>query len=274
MKQKVGATTSCWTGFTLEEALQGISKASLKHVELSSMYEVCDSKGDIAEHVVPENMGEEDFNALKKKIQSYSLSPMSISGHVDLVKSEGMEALMKRIDLARSIGAAVVNTKTGDPSSQEEIEGFYKHVEEAAEYAAHNKIFIGLETSGRYFNTAKKAAPILEKINSEYIKLNYDTANVIYYEDVLPEDDIEYGVEYLVHIHLKDKRGGKGEYDFPALGKGTINFDRIFSILSKYNYSGPLSIEIEFDGKHNETLATINKAVVESCAFLKQFLDF
>jgi len=273
MKQKIGATTSCWTGFTLENALQGISKVGLKHVELSSMYEVCDSKGDIAEHVVPENMREEDFKILKKKIQSYSLSPMSISGHVDLVKSEGVEALIRRIDLARKIGASVVNTKTGDPSSQEEIKNFFKHVEEVAEYAAHNKIFIGLETSGQYFNTAKKAVPILKKINSEYVKLNYDTANVIYYEDVLPEDDMEYGVEYLVHIHLKDKRGGKGEYDFPALGKGNINFDKIFNILSKYNYNGPLSIEIEFDGKHNKTLPEVNEAVKESCEFLKRFVE-
>jgi L-ribulose-5-phosphate 3-epimerase len=272
MKQKVGATTSCWTGFTLEEALQGISKAGLKYTELSSMFEVCDSKGEIAEHVVPEQMDEDDTQNLEKKIKSYSLLPMSISGHVYLVKSEGVEALKRRMDLARSIGADVVNTKTGDPSSQQEIKDFFKHVSEAAEYASENKIFIGLETSGQYFNTAKKAVPILKKINSEYVKLNYDTANVIYYEDVYPEGDIEYGIEYMVHIHLKDKSGGKGKYDFPALGKGIINFEKIFNILIKHNYLGPLSIEIEFDGKHNETLSGVNEAVAESCSFLKQFL--
>jgi len=274
MKQKVGATTSCWTGFTLDEALQGISKAGLKFAELSAMFEVCDSKGEIAEHVVPEQMDEGDAQTLEKKIQGYSLSPMSISGHVDLVKPDGVEALKRRIDLARSIGADVVNTKTGDPSSQQEINDFYKHVEEAAEYAAEKKIIIGLETSGRYFNTAKKAVPILKKINSEYVKLNYDTANVIYYEEVFPEDDIEYGTEYLVHIHLKDKRGGKGEYDFPALGKGVINFQKIFNILFNYKYTGPLSIEIEFDGKHNETLNGVNEAVVSSYNFLKKFAQF
>jgi len=274
MKQKVGATTSCWTGFTLEDALKGISKAGLKHVELSAMYEVCDSKGDIAEHVVPEHMNESDTKILEKKIESYSLSPMSISGHVDLVKLEGVDALKRRIDLAQKIGASVVNTKTGDPSSQKEIREFFKHLEEIAEYATGKKIFIGLETSGKYFNTAKKAVPILKKVNSEYVKLNYDTANVIYYENVFPEDDIEYGVEYLVHIHLKDKRGGKGEYDFPALGKGDVKFEKIFNILYEHSYSGPLSIEIEFDGKHNQSLVDVNMAVVESCEYLKRFVDF
>jgi len=274
MEQKLGATTSCWTGFPLEDALNGISDAGLRHVELSAMFEVCDSKGDIAEHVIPENMKKGDVETLEKKMHAYSLLPMSISGHVDLVELEGVDALKRRIDLSRKIGAKIVNTKTGDPKSEEEIKNFFKHVEEVAEYAEENNIFIGLETSGKYFNTAKKAVPILKKINSEYIKLNYDTANVIYYEGIFPEDDIEYGVEHLIHIHLKDKRGGKGEYDFPALGKGVINFQKIFNILFNYKYTGPLSIEIEFDGKHNETLNGVNEAVVSSYNFLKKFAQF
>jgi sugar phosphate isomerase/epimerase len=274
MKQKIGATTSCWTGFSLENALEGISKAGLEYMELSAMFEVCDSKGEIAEHVVPEDMGAGETKALKDTIQGFALSPMSISGHVDLVQTDGVDALKRRIDLARRIGASVVNTKTGDPSSQAEVQDFFKHVEEAAEYAAQNEILIGLETSGSYFNTAKKAVPILKRINSEYVKLNYDTANVLYYEDVRPQDDIEHGIEYLVHVHLKDKRGGKGEYDFPALGEGIVDFEKIFSILSRNRYTGPLSIEIEFDGKHNETLEGVHKAVSESCSFLKRFVDF
>jgi len=274
MEQKVGATTSCYTGFDLDEALAGISKAGLKYAELSAMFVVCDSKGDLAEHVIPENMNDDDIDTLKKKLRSYSLLPMSISGHVDLIESDGVTALKRRIDLAKKIGAGIVNTKTGDPVSEKEVNIFYRNVQEIAEYTADENVLIGLETSGKYFNTAKKAVAILEKIRSDHIRLNYDTANVIYYEDVRPEVDIEYGMDYLVHIHVKDKRGGKGEYDFPALGRGTINFEKIFTILSKHNYKGPLSIEIEFDGKHHEPLNGVDEAVIESCNFLKQFVQF
>jgi len=274
MNQKVGATTSCYTGFDLQQAVEGISKAGLKYVELSAMFVVCDHKGDLAEHVMPEFMDDEDVIALQKQLSASSLTPMSISGHVDLVRSEDVAALKRRIDLAARIGATIVNTKTGDPASAEETKAFFRNVAEAAEYAKDKKIVIGLETSGKYFNTAEKVVPILKKINSDYIRLNYDTANTIYYENVRPEEDIEYGMEYMVHIHLKDKIGGKEDYDFPALGKGNIDFDKIFSIMAKHNYSGPLSIEIEFDGKHGETVEDVDKALQDSCAFLKQFVAF
>lgn len=272
MKQKIGATTSCYTGFKLEEALQGISKAGLNYVELSAMFNPCDTKADIAEHVIPEKMTDDDVKSLKDMLKQYSLIPMSISGHSDLVKSEGVEAIKRRIDLAQRIGAEIVNTKTGDPSSEEELRSFYKNIGELAEYAADKGIIIALETSGVFFFNGKEAAKILNKINSEYVRLNYDTANVIYYVDTRPEDDIEYAIDYLAHIHIKDKRGGKGVYDFPALGEGNINFAKIFDILSRHNYKGPISIEIEFDGKGNKPLHEVDKAVRESYEFLKQFV--
>jgi len=273
MRQKIGATTSCYTGFKLNDALRGISKAGLNYVELSAMFNPCDTKADIAEHVVPEKMTDDDIKSLKDMLKQYSLLPMSISGHSDLVESEGVEAIKRRIDLAQKIGAEIVNTKAGDPSSETEVRSFYRNMDELAEYAADKGIIVALETSGVFFSNGKEAARILKKINSEYIRLNYDTANVIYYVDTRPEDDIEYAIDYLVHVHVKDKRGGKGVYDFPALGEGNINFAKIFDILSRHSYKGPFSIEIEFDGKRNESLNEVDKAVKESYQFLKQFVQ-
>ena len=274
MGQKVGATTSCYTGFDLDDALRGISKAGLNYVELSAMFIPCDTKADIAEHVVPEKMSHDDIKCLETTLRQHSLSPMSISGHSDLVKSEGVGALRKRIDLAKRIGAKIVNTKAGDPSSEEDVRSFYKNVSDLAEYAADKGVIVALETGGAFCSNGKEAVRILQKIDSEYIRLNYDTANVIYYVDTKPEEDIEHTIDYLVHVHVKDKRGGKGVYDFPALGKGNIDFVKIFDILSRHNYNGPLSIEIEFDGKRNESLDDVDKAVKESCQFLKQFVQF
>ena len=49
-------------------------------------------------------------------------------------------------------------------------------------------------------------------------------------------------------MHLKDKRGGKGDWDFPAPGDGTIDFAGILGLLEAGGYDGPLSVEIEFQG--------------------------
>ena len=90
---------------------------------------------------------------------------------------------------------------------------------------------------------------VIKKINSPWIRINYDTGNVIFYGGVRPEEDVVAALPYLAHIHLKDKRGGKKVWDFPPIGMGEIDFPRIFEILLEQGYSGPISVEIEVLGK-------------------------
>lgn len=273
MKSKIGAATLCYAGFSLDDALRGIAKAGIKYVEPSAMHESCGAHSELTEHIIPEKMTKQDLESLKYKFKDYGLQPMSISGHANLVVKESVEALKSRINLAKEIGAEIVNTKVGDPSSEEEVNMFYNNIAQIAYFASQNNVIVGLETSGSYFNAAQKAAPILKKINSPFIRLNYDTANVIYYAGVRPEEDIEYGIEFIAHIHLKDKIGGKGEFNFPYLGKGNIDFKKIFTILQRNRFEGPLSIEVEFDGKRKETLDDVDYAVKKSFEFLKNILN-
>lgn len=273
MKSKIGAATLCYADFSLDDALRGIAKAGIKYVEPSAMHESCEIHSELTEHVIPEKMTKQDLESLKYKFKDYGLQPMSISGHANLIMKESVEALKRRITLAKEIGAEIVNTKVGDPSSEEEVNLVYNNIAQIADFAFQNNIIIGLENSGSYFSTAQKAAPILKKINSPFIRLNYDTANVIYYAGVRPEEDIKYGIEFIAHIHLKDKIGGKGEYNFPYLGKGNIDFKKIFTILQRNRFEGPLSIEVEFDGKRKETLDDVDYAVKKSFEFLKNTLN-
>ena len=272
MEQKLGVTTNCYAGFSLEEALNGISKTGFKYVELSAMYDVCDAHGDNIEHVIPEKMNDKDVENLKSKLKKLSLQPISLSGHVDLSKSGAVQPQKRRIDIAKNLGVNIVVSKTGNPSSKEEVNLFYKNVSEVAKYASENNIVIALETAGEFLNTAKNAVPILNKINSSSIRLAYDTANVTFYEGVRPEDDMEYAIQYLVYVHLKDKRGGKGIYEFPALGEGEVNFEKIFNILSKYKYDGPLSAEVEFEKKPE--VKEIDDAIIRSYEFIMDLLNY
>ncbi|MFO7928358.1 MAG: hypothetical protein R6U35_01690 [Candidatus Humimicrobiaceae bacterium] len=69
------------------------------------------------------------------------------------------------------------------------------------------------------------------------------------------------------YLHLKDHGIGKaGEWNFPALSEEVVDFEKIFD--SVKDYSGPISVEIEFDGKERE-LEVINEAVKKLYDFLK-----
>ena len=208
MKQILGATTSSFVGFTFDEAIRGIAKAGLKYIELLTLYG-SDVEGEIGELEPMTGEMDDYVKSVKKKLRKNSLKVEAISGPLNILTSKGVDGLKRRIDFANRIGAKIVNTEPGNPSSEEEIKIFYKNMGEIAEYASEKDVIIAFETAHAFLPNAQKAAPVLKKINSEYVRLNYDTANVIYYSDVRPEDDIEYGIDFLVHMHIKDKRGGR-----------------------------------------------------------------
>src|SRR5262249_56552138 len=78
-------------------------------------------------------------------------------------------------------------------------------------------------------------------------------------EDDLPKITGEVG-----HVHLKDTAGGKGNWNFPGVGDGHVDFGRVLSILRDAGYSGPYSVEIEFTGEPWPSLDDVNAAMRRS----------
>lgn len=70
------------------------------------------------------------------------------------------------------------------------------------------------------------------------------------------------------YIHIKDKGGRDDVWDFPALGKGHIDFPAIFEELKAAGNDSPLSIEIEFTPEGAGSLAAVDQAVADSAAYL------
>lgn len=76
-------------------------------------------------------------------------------------------------------------------------------------------------------------------------------------------------ISHVAYLHIKDKAGARDAWDFPALGKGYVDFKTLFNKLDKANNDAPLSLEIEFTAKGPKDLDEINTAVKESAAYLE-----
>lgn len=240
MLSRLASTTNGYKGSPLERALQGIASVGLEHVELAAIPGHC-------EHVIPEKMGKAELAELRRMLTAYGLEAVSISGHVDLTSASGVEALKRRIDLASELEVAIVNTGTGEAETREKREDFFRNISDAAKYAASRGVTIALETHGGLTGTGPDCLATIERIGSEWVRINYDPANVIYYRGVSPEEDIKTIAPYVAHFHIKDQIGGQGVPMFPAVGQGTVDFDAIFAQLKKVGYHGPLSFEVELD---------------------------
>ncbi len=103
--------------------------------------------------------------------------------------------------------------------------------------------------------------PLLEKIGRESVGINYDTANVVYYSGDTAVEDLPKVVDKLVHVHLKESKGGKGVWDFGEIGTGDVDFAGVIGILRDGGYDGPYSVEIEFSGEPWPQLPEVNAAM-------------
>jgi sugar phosphate isomerase/epimerase len=222
--------------------LLGLSRAGFSYVELSV---IPSSKS----RILPEQMSADDVKRLQAQLAFYGLTPVSLSGHSDLARPEGVEHFKTRIDFAATLGVEIVNTGTGHTTNSEEEDRFFALMkDDVILHAQARGVKIALETHGGLTGTAQDCLRTLEKLGSDQVGINYDPANVIYYRGVRPEQDIAQIAAHVIHVHLKDKRGGQGTLEFPVLGEGEIDFPHLIKTLAGAGYKGPYSAELELEG--------------------------
>jgi L-ribulose-5-phosphate 3-epimerase len=275
---------------SLERALEGIAKSGFGAIELSCISGYCD-------HLYPERMTVGEMDALGKRVERFGLRIASIAGHIDLawplmgkradipqfpqlvpgadIAHEGFVLLRSRIDLADRLGVGIVNTGIGVTSDQKEVERFYSEFDALLGYAEKRNIKIGLESHAGLTETAVATLGLCNKLGRSNVGLNYDAANVRFYTGLDPVVDLESCERELrgriVHVHIKDHRGGKGNWDFPPLGEGEVNFKRLAAIFQRVGYQGPFSLEIQFHGPGttDPTPEFIDEGIAASYRFME-----
>ena len=245
MNNKIACTTGGYQGQGLDRVFLGLSKAGFEYAELTAM-------PSASPRIPVDGMSEADVRALRDTMASYGLAPASISGHSDLGTEDGRRLFARRLEFAHQIGVDIVNTGAAHGDSAPEVEQFYANMRELVPLAQDLGIKIALETHGGMTGTAEDCLRTLDRIGSDVVGINYDTANVIYYRDVRPEEDIQLIAPRVTHVHLKDKRGGQMVWDFPPLGQGTIDFAAIVGTLTAVGYEGVYSAEVEFEAESAE----------------------
>jgi len=265
---KLCVNTNTYHGFSLEEALNGIAKTGFKYVELTAV-------AGWTEHVLS-GMSAGEIDKVKTMVSEKGLSILGLSGHCNIMDDDGLKAFLENIRLARKLGCAYIITSTGEAHGGKDVEddevliNNLKKIGKACEEAG---IVCAVETHGGVYNTGERMNQLVQRVGSEYVGVNYDTANVIFYGKVKPEKEIANSFPGLKYVHLKDKDGKQDEWNFPAVGKGYVDFITIVKVLEANAYDGPLSIEIEFTPEGPGPLENVNKAVADSYNYLKKIKE-
>ena len=270
MADRLAASTNSYHSYSLEEALDGIARAGFTSVELTSV-------PGWTEHV-RRDADDAELQRVNELLARHGLTAISLSGHSDLVTDAGVEEFRKALNIARALGIKKITTSTGghDASSagtlEEQRAAFLERIGPLADEAAADGIEICLETHGGLLATGVIAKALIHEIGRPNIGINYDPGNVIYYGDTRPETDLPEAADTVTHMHVKDQIGGAGVWNFPQVGTGDIDFASLFATLDAAGFSGPCSVEIEFQGEPWPPLEEVDRAMAESYQFVRPFV--
>ncbi len=263
----IGVNTNCYHGCSVEDALQSIHSAGFRYVELTA------TRG-WTEHVYP-NQSFFQLQKIKDLMKELKLTPFALSGHCNLMDTQRLDEFILNMKLAHFYGAEYIISSVGDAHEVEEAGSFesserqlIKNLHSLIPVLDELGLRLMLEIHGDH-GTGASIGKIVQTIDSPLIGMNYDTANAIFYGGIDPLEDIPHWLDSIGYIHIKDKVGGVGEWNFPALGRGDINFIELKNILGVLKNSPPLSVEIEFTPDTDRTIETIHQAVVDSYNYLK-----
>lgn len=265
MKNKVVVNTNCYHGYSADEALEGIAKAGFKYVELTA------TKG-WTEHVFVDKSFLE-LQRIKDRVKELGLVVVAMSGHTSLMDSARLNDFINNIHLANFYEAEYIVSSVGEAHLEDmEHAGedvVVENLKSFIPYLENYDMKLALEVHGQDHGSGRKLKEIISRVANPRIQIAYDTANAVFYGDVDPVEDLDYCVDWVNYLHLKDKAGGRQEWDFPALGDGYINIEGVLDVLKRNKNEAPLSIEIEFTQEGPSNLEEVNEAVIRSGNYLK-----
>lgn len=236
----IAVNTMAFQGHDLSVALSEIAGLGATHVEL------CFTKGYV-EGLSEEYFSEKNANSVRQLITDEGLQTIAMAGHIDLGEAQAVEALKRRIDFTKVMGAKMVHTNATQKFNQDI---FFRNMEALADFAEEMDMIIALENPGdgehALIDTGEAGARVVKKIGSDRIRLNYDPSNVYSYTKgkIKPEKDILHAIPHVVHFHFKDMKQIEDGWLFSEIGKGVVNYHDIFITLK--NQPEPLPTSIEF----------------------------
>lgn len=265
MKKRIIAVNSnCYHGFSIEEAVAGIKAAGFKYIELTA------TKG-WTEHVFP-NQSFKRALEVQDLLEKNGLIPFATSGHTNLMDTERIGDFVDNMRLAHFFGSEYIVSSIGEAHLKDNAvasnDVVAEHIKGLVKYLEKYDMKLVLEVHGDH-GTGAVLKDIVERVGSERVLINYDTANAIFYGDVNVPEDFAACMDKIGYVHIKEKAGGHKEWNFPALGEGYVEFPTLFKLMDEADNMSPYSIEIEFTQAGPKDLDEVNKAVMASAEYLR-----
>ncbi|MCA9076314.1 MAG: sugar phosphate isomerase/epimerase [Planctomycetaceae bacterium] len=273
MPRVISCLTNCYGRFGAPAAIASVRSAGIGYVELAIKTQGVPSIfGETP--VLTDQSGERELDEVRRLLDEHSvmLSSCNITSGNPLEQAT-VEITKRKLDHAAALGVRLVVAGAGAAESDHDRDVLFEHLRHIGDYAGEREITYCFETHPGLCQNAAGMLTTMERLQHPHLKLNFDTGNILYYNesaDVLSE--LKRVFSDVRHLHLKDHTGCPGEWSFTEFGSGGgVDFTAVREVLDQCGYEGPCSLEIEGrQGEPELTCEQTHQRVVASMAHLSR----
>ena len=230
-------------------ALKHLASIGIRHVEISAP-------------------PKDKIDATSEALAIHGLTASSLQAECDVSRGDIAEQIEAQMSAFDALGARFmfVSVKAGSTP----LDTVYGRLREAGDVAAAHGVTIVMETHPDLITNGDTARRTMESVNHAHVRVNYDTANVYFYNEGCDGvEELRKVVEFTAAMHLKETDGGYRSWHFPALGRGLVDFRKTFDVLDRAGFTGPCTLEIEgIEGEEADERMVCDR-VAESVDYLR-----
>ena len=205
---------------------------------------------------------------LKKRLADHGLTATTLMIPCPIGEESVVDQVAASLDIAAEMGVKILFTSVH--AGETPLTQVYARLRAIGERAAEHDIHIAMETHPDLCQNGSVGLQTMASVNHPNIGINFDTANVHYYnEDIDGVAEFEKIISHVKSVHIKDTNGGFKTWYFPTVGEGIVDFAAIFRIANEAGMYGPFTMELE--GIEGEQLneAETRARVADSVAHLR-----
>ena len=191
------------------------------------------------------NLGlDEDAGEIKALLADHGLRAATLSSPCPLADEGLFDIFENYCGKAAILGCDGIFTSV--KAGEMPLDDAYARLRKVGDIGAKHGVKIGMETHPDLCENGGKAAATMAAIGHPNVGVNYDTANVYYYnEGIDTVEEVKKAAACTVSVHLKDTMGGFHDARFPEFGQGVVDFAAVFAVLNGIGFTGPFTMELE-----------------------------
>jgi L-ribulose-5-phosphate 3-epimerase len=211
----------------------------------------------------------QDEAGTRKKLADHGLTATSLIAKCDITQASAVEIMRPQLETIAGFGAKIcfLSVKAGETDRRL----VWQRLWAIGEAAARLGVVVAIETHPDLAMNGDIAKQTITAINHPSIRVNFDTANIHFYnQNTTAVAELKKVLDLVAAVHLKDTPGGYQEWTFPALGTGVVDFPEVFRLLNERGFHGPFTMELEGTKGIERTEAQQLEYLADSAKYLRK----